>query len=194
MIASTQGSRLKLLTYMRRGIIVMAATYLSIAGVLGVEILLKNAQAAQTEHTNELIAEQNRTLQGELDRAKKVQSIDSPSGLEAVGRLQKAINKIAAEHNCSVVAFHASSEVVPYLSRFTKLATGNNWAQLETEIDLSGSAKDVIACLVALQDENIAYEYDRLNITRDKVDEVGDATVLGQATLRVLVKSSEVAS
>jgi hypothetical protein len=49
----------------------------------------------------------------------------------------------------------------------------------------------VVATLSALADTQIPYEFDTLEMTRDKVNAVGDATIIGHATLRVLIRTAK---
>ena len=194
MIARTQIGRAKLLTSLRHAVFIFAAAFLVAGGGLGVEILLKNKEAKGIEHQNELLTQELRTTQAEIDRANRLTTSSIPDDLSAVGKLQSSIEQMAADRNCAVSEFRASSEVSPYLTRFAKTGGSSGWGQVEVQISLSGKAKNVTSTLVSLIDTQIPFEFDSLELTRDKVDEVGDATVIGHATLRVLIRTEKVSS
>jgi len=49
----------------------------------------------------------------------------------------------------------------------------------------------VVATLTDLQKQQIPYEFDSLELITDQVNSVGDATVIGHATLRVLLRADK---
>jgi hypothetical protein len=189
LIAKTQTGRFKLLSALRHSAVVVAAVFLVSAGGLGVEIVFKNREAATLELRNLELNQQILATQGELARANRLASTNVPSDLGAVGTLQSTIKSLADGKHCSVVEFRASNEVTPYLTRFAKTNSVSGWGQVNVQISISGKAKNVVATLTGLSDKQIPFEFDSLEITRDKVNEVGDATVIGHATLRVLIRT-----
>ena len=194
MIARTQAGRLKLLASIRHGIVVMSAVLLLSAGGLGAEIVLRNRQGSDLEHQDQLIAQQIRQTQGEVNRANRLVNTSVASDLSSVAKVQSAIEESAAKNNCSVTEFHASSEISPFLTRFAKTTGVSGWGQVEVQVSLSGKAKDVLATLNSMVDTGVPYEFDSLEMTRDKVDEIGDATIIGHATFRVLIRTAKVTS
>lgn len=191
MIARTQNQRARLLTSLRQGVVVLSILYLAIAGVLGLETLMKNSKASDVEHQVSVAQQQVRNTKGEINRAKSLAEVGAPSDLSAVARLQSAVDRLAHEQNCTVAEFRAQSEVLPYLTRFAKTTNVSGWGQVETQLDLAGPVKNVIATLSGLLNENVPFEFNTLDITRDKVDAAGDATVIAHATLRVLIRTSK---
>lgn len=191
MIAKTQAGRLKLVSTLRHSVVVMGAVFLVSAGILAAEIVLKNRKAEELRHQDSLVQQQTRSLDGELERANRVEEISVPSDLSAVAKLQSSVEKTAAQNKTSVIEFRASSEVTQYLTRFAKTSTASGWGQVEVQMSLSGTAKHVAATLAGLIDSNVPFEFDSLDIARDKVDSLGDATVIGHATLRVLIKTAK---
>jgi hypothetical protein len=191
MIARTQNQRSRLLTSLRQGVVALSVLYLTITGVLGLETVVKNSKAAASEHQVSVAQQQVRNTQREIDRAKSMALVSAPSDLSAVARLQSAVDRLASEQNCTVSEFRASSEVLPYLTRFAKTTNVSGWGQVETSVSLAGPVKNVIATLTGLLDENVPIEFDTLEITRDKVDSAGDATVIAHVTLRVLIRTSK---
>lgn len=191
MIAQTQNQRGRLLTSLRQGVVVLSILYVSIAGLLGLETVVRNSKAAAAEHQVSVAQQQVRNTVGEINRAKSLTAISAPSDLSAVARLQSSLDRLAREHSCTVAEFRAQSEVSPYLTRFAKTPNVSGWGQVETQLDLAGPVKNVIATLSGLLNENIPFEFDTLEITRDKVDAAGDATVIAHATLRVLIRTGK---
>ncbi len=191
MIARTQNQRARLLMSLRQGVVVLSILYVAIAGILGVETVLRNGKAATAEHQVSVAQQQVRNMRGEINRAKSLAVVSAPSDLSAVARLQSAVDRLANEQNCTVAEFRASSEVLPYLTRFAKTTDVSGWGQVETQVDLAGPVKNVTASLSGLLNENIPFEFDTLEITRDKVDAAGDATVVAHATMRVLIRTSK---
>jgi len=191
MIATTQTKRATLVVMLRRGVTILAGTYLAIAGVLGAEVLLKNNEATATEHQAALVSQNIKTTNGEIARSRHIVDSDAPGDSRAVTQFSGALSKSASAHNCSVVDFHASSEVAPYLTRFAKTTSVTGWAQVETQFNVSGAARDVVATLTDLQQQQIPYEFDSLELITDQVNSVGDATVIGHATLRVLLRADK---
>ena len=191
MIARTQNQRARLLTSLRQGVIALSVLYLAITGALGLETVVRNSKAADSEHQVAIAQQQVRNTEREIDRAHSMAVVNAPSDLSAVARLQSAVDRLASEQNCTVAEFRASSEVLPYLTRFAKTTNVSGWGQVETQVSLAGPVKNVIATLSGLLDENVPFEFDSLEITRDKVDSAGDATVIAHATLRVLIRTSK---
>jgi len=190
-IARTQTQRLKLRTVLRNGAYACAIFFfISLIG-LGAEILLRNREAAALEHQSQLLDQQIRVTQGEIQRADKLVSAPMADDLGAVGKLQSNITRIASEHDCTVAEFRSSAELSPYLTRFAKTTGVSGWGQVEVQISVLGNAKNVSATFASLVDSDVPFEFDSLEICRDKVNEVGDATVIGHATMRVLIRTAK---
>ena len=191
MIARTQNARGRLLVSLRQGVIVCAAVYLMVSGGLAVEIVLKNSQASGLEHEVLVARQQVRNTSSEIMRANALKDLNAPTDLSAVASLQSAVDKAAGAHGCTVTEFRASSEVSPYLTRFAKTTSVGGWGQVETQLSLSGSPQSVTATLADIATQNIPFEFDSLEISRDQVDDAGDATVVAHATLRVLIRTAK---
>ena len=191
MIARTQNQRSRLLISLRQGVVIFSSLYLVIGAVLGLEIVLRNSRASDYEHQISVAQQQVRNTEGEINRAKSLSVATAPTDLGAVARLQSAIDLLADQHNATVVEFRASSEVLPYLTRFAKTTNVSGWGQVETQVVLNGSVQNVMATLAGLLKENVPVEFDSLEINRDQVDRAGDATVVAHATMRVLIRTSK---
>jgi hypothetical protein len=191
LITRTQNGRAKLWLSLRRGAAVFGGLYLVGAAFLGIQIVVKNAESTSAEHQTRTSREQIRTTTREIDKAKSMTASHAPSDLGAVAKLQSAVESSAAKRNCTIAEFRASSEIQPFLTRFAKTTDVSGWGQVETQITLSGHVKDVTATLSGLLDYDIPLEYDALEITRDKVDEAGDARVIAHVTLRVLIRTTK---
>jgi hypothetical protein len=192
MIARTQTGRLKMLSGLRNGAIALAAAFLLTAGVLGFEVVLRNREAGDLEHQTAFLDQQISVTKGEVQRANRLTS--SPvvvNDLGAVGRLQSDISRIAAANKCTVPEFQSSAELSPYLTRFAKTTSISGWGQVEVDVSISGSARNVAATLARLVDADVPFEFDALELTRDHTNEVGDATIIGHATLRVLIRTAK---
>lgn len=191
MIARTQHQRARLLTSLRQGVVAFSAVYLLIAGVLGLQIVVRNGRASESEHQVLVAQQQVANTKAEIDKAKSLALVSEPSDLSALGRLQVALDSLAKEQNCTVSEFRASSEILPYLTRFAKTTSVSGWGQVEIQVDLAGKIQNVIATLSGLLKKDVPFEFDSLKITRDKIDSVGDATVVAHATMRVLIRTSK---
>lgn len=191
MIARTQHQRARLLTSLRQGVVAFSAVYLVIAGVLGLQIVVRNGRASESEHQVAVAQQQVANTKAEIDKAKSLALVSEPSDLSALGRLQVALDSLAKEQNCTVSEFRASSEILPYLTRFAKTTSVSGWGQVEIQVDLAGKIQNVIATLSGLLKKDVPFEFDSLKITRDKIDSVGDATVVAHATMRVLIRTSK---
>jgi hypothetical protein len=191
MIASTQIQRAKLVLYLRRSVVICGAVYFVIACALGAEILLKNGEAKETEHQAMLVAQDAKTTRAEIARADRLEKSTAPTDLSAVARLQSSVERSAVTHECTVVEFRASSEIAPYLTRFAKTTNAAGWAQVETQMSVSGKPHDVMEMLMDLTTAEVPFEYDSLEITRDQTNSVGDATVIAHVTFRVLIRTAK---
>ena len=191
MIARTQNGRIKLLSALRHGMVVMGVAFLLAVGGLSAEIVLKNRNANDFEHENAQLVQQIKVTNGEVERADRMGAVESPTDAGAVGALQSKLYQIARDNKCSVTEFHASPEVSPYLSRFSKTTSVTGWGQISVQLTLSGSARNVQATLASLIDSKIPFEFDTLNLARDKADAIGDVTVSGKANLRVLIRTDK---
>src|SRR6478736_6391954 len=120
MIARTQTQRLKLRAVLRNGAFTFGLAFLVTVLGLGGEILLRNREAVSLEHQSQLLDQQIRVTQGEIDRANRLTSSPITNDLGAVGKLQSNITRIASEKNCTVSEFRSSAELAPYLTRFAK--------------------------------------------------------------------------
>lgn len=194
MITRTQSARAKLVSVLRHSVLALGSAFLLGAGLLCVQTLLQNREALRIEKQNEILSAQSRAATGEVERAKRMVTLPVPSDLSAVAKLQSSIEKAAASRKCTVVEFRASSEVSPFLTRFAKTTSISGWGQVTAQVSLSGSAKNVSATLTGLIDSHIPFEFDSLEITRDKTDALGEATVIGHATLRVLIRTAKEAA
>jgi hypothetical protein len=194
MIARTQTARLKLRSALRHAVIAMGGVFIVAGGLLCSQIVLKNREALRIEQQNELLAKQIRTTKGEVERASRLVATTAPTDLSAVAKFQSDVERMAGARHCSVVEFRASSDVLPYLTRFAKTTNVSGWGQVTAQVSLSGSAKNVSATLVDLIDSHIPFEFDSMEITRSKTNELGEATVIGHATLRVLIRTSKEAA
>jgi len=192
MIARTQNGRIKLLSGLRHGMAVMGVAFLLAVGGFSAEIVLKNRTANDLEHENAQLVQQIHVTTGEVERADRMGAVEAPTDAGAVGALQSKLYKIARDNHCAVTEFHASPEVSPYLSRFSKTTSVTGWAQIGVQLTLSGSARNVQATFASLIDSKIPFEFDTINIARDKADAIGDVTVSGKANLRVLIRDSKV--
>ena len=194
MIWTTQSGRTKLTVVLRHCALVAGAVLVAATAGLGAEILIKNSQASGLEHQNDLVMKEIGHTGDEIDKANRLAASNAPNDLGAVAKLQSILEELAASKGCSVVEFRASSEMAPYLTRFAKTTSVQGWGQVQVQLSISGRAKDVAAALTGLIDKDLPLEFDSLDIARDKVDDVGDATVLGHATLRVLIRTAKEAA
>ena len=194
MIARTQNQRSRLLVSLRQGVIAFSAVYIVIVVALGLQIVLRNDRATVAEHQFAVAQQQVRNTNLEIKKAGNLAQVTTVSDLSAVTRLHSALVDLAKEHNCSDSDFRASSEVLPYLTRFAKTTSASGWGQVEAQMDLSGSVQNVVATLSGLLKQDIPFEFDSLKITREQVDSAGDATVVAHATLRVLIRTSKESS
>lgn len=193
MIARTQHGRTRTLLSLKQGVVGLAALYLAIVLFLLAQIMLKGNEASAAEHQVKTERQQVFNTQAEISRANRLTHINAPSDLGAVAKLQSTVEKLAGEQHCSVAEFRASSETLPYLTRFAKTTDVSGWTQVQAQMSLAGSVHEVMGTLTGLIQSGIPFEFDSMEINRDKVDSVGDAKVLAHVTLRVLIRMKEAA-
>lgn len=189
MMARTQQGRQRMLVSLRQGIFAFGGLFLAIAAVLGAQVVFKNSEAAAAEQQARVERQQIQIINTEIRKASGIKSSKVPSDLSAVAHLQSAIERLAQDRHCAVADFRASSDATPYLTRFAKTTSVSGWSQVETQMSLAGSLQDVMAALTGLIREDIPLEFDSMEITRDKVDSEGDASVIAHVTLRVLIRA-----
>ena len=120
--------------------------------------------------------------------AKTVRNLDNASGLQAVVAFQTALDKEATARQVEVGDFQSTSELAPYLSKFSKLTEKSEWLQVAVRISLNGSMQDIFATLAAMGKNDIPFEFDVLDITRGEVTDPGHTVVMAKIELRVLTK------
>lgn len=193
MMARTQQGRQRMLLSLRQGVAVVAALYVLVLLILFGQALFKGNEAAAAEHQVKTERQQLLNTEREINRAKSLSNAKAPSDLSGVANLQSTIEKLAVDRHCSVAEFRASAETLPYLTRFAKTTSVGGWSQVQAQMSLAGTVNQVMGTLAGLIDSEIPFEFDSMEITRDKVDEVGDATVIAHVTLRVLIRAKEAA-
>ena len=120
--------------------------------------------------------------------AKKVRNLDNASGLQAVVAFQTALDKEATTRNVEIGDFQPTSELAPYLSKFSKLTEKSEWLQVAVRMSLNGSLQDIFATLAAMGRSDIPFEFDVLDITRGEVLDAAHTGVQAKVELRILTK------
>lgn len=189
MITTTQTGRASLLRWLKRTVAVTGGLYLVLALFIGIQVYLKGAEVAATTEQLAKVRQDIGKADAEIRQAKAVVVQSAPSDLSAVAKLQLALENRAAREHCDVAEFRASSDLVPYLTRFAKTSSSNGWGQVEVQATLTGTPKSVLATIAKLPEDNVPYEFDSIEIKREHVSSMGDATVSAHVVLRVLIRT-----
>lgn len=176
------------LATLRRVLFGSLVLYLALFGGLLALSLVARSHAAGHEAISRDAHQRLKQIREELDRAKAVARARSSSGMNAVTAIQARLTREARARDCSVVEFRASTEAVPYLTRFAKDTDAKGWNQVEAQATLRGTPRGVAATLQAASDMEVPFEFNSIELSRDEVNDAGDALVAAKISFRVLVR------
>lgn len=176
------------LGWLRRAAITSAAVAIVVAVALGASAAISQSDAASSLAEIKRLQPEAEALKTEIQRASQLSERAAPSDLSAVAMLRASVGATADRHECLVLEFRASSEVLPYLTRFAKDNTVEGWNQVEAQMLLRGSPRAVLATIAGMSDQNVPFEFNSIDISRDTVDGFGRATVNAKVSFRVLIR------
>lgn len=122
-----------------------------------------------------------------IEAAELLEAAPQHTGMQSVVALQTALQKNAATKGCEIAEFQATSEQVPYLSRFRKITDKNEWSQVEVHLTIVGSLNDVFSTLAGMKYMDVPFEFNSVDMTRGQVFSE-NAFVNAKVDLRVLTK------
>lgn len=191
MITRTQQARATRASLLRNLAALAVMVLVAGGGFLGVRALVKNAEAAKLKA--ELVGYERRaeSLKAEIARANAMVSSTAPSDLSAVTRFQAVFEQAAANNNCSLTEFRSAAEILPFLTRFAKTTSAKGWSQVGAQTTLVGKPSDVVAAIADLNKSDLPFEFDALEIAREKVGPTGEATVRANLNFRVLLREGK---
>ncbi len=129
-----------------------------------------------------------RDAQHVIDHSKEVKVDISERGLKAVGQVQEFIEKSAENANCELSEFQAGSDILPYLSRFSRDTAQKGWGQIDATATLKGTLPQIVAMLQSFSGQKNPVELDSIELTRTVVDKSGTSTLTAKLSIRVLTK------
>ena len=188
MIVRTQQGRASRAALTRNLAALVAAVLVAGGGFLGVRTVVKNAEAASIQAQLTIAEKRAESLRTEIAKANAMTSPTAPSDLSAVTRFQALLERAASDNRCSLSEFRSSSEVLPFLTRFAKATSAKGWSQVGAQTTLVGKPSDVVAAIASLYESDLPFEFDTLEIAREKVGSTGEATVRANLNFRVLLR------
>lgn len=176
---------------LQRALFVGLAAFLVTVGTLLFQIASANSEAKSLGARTLETTKQVEALQADVERARSLEVVEESGKVNPLSDLQLRIREVAAINKVTMVEFRTSTESVPYLSRFSKDAPAPGWNQVECQVSLKGSVRSVMDVMASVGDQEVPFEYNGLDITRDEVDESGVAKVLAKFSFRVLTRGAE---
>jgi hypothetical protein len=176
---------------LQRALFVGLACFLVAVGTLLFQIASANSEAKTLQSRTADITKQAEALQADVERAKKLAVSEEPGKLNPISELQLRIREVAVINKVTLVEFRTSTESVPYLTRFSKDAGESNWNQIECQVSLKGSVRAVMDVMASSGDQEVPFEYNGVELSRDEVDESGVAKVIAKFSFRVLTRGAK---
>ena len=176
---------------LQRALFAGLAAFLVVVGTLLFQIASANAEAKTLQARTSKTTKQVEALQADVDRAKKLEVSQDAGPLNPLSELQLRLREVAALNKVTILEFRASTESVPYLTRFSKDAPETSWSQVECQVSLKGSVRAVMEVMAAVGDQEVPFEYNGVEISRDEVDKSGAAKVMAKFSFRVLTRGGK---
>lgn len=176
---------------LQRALFVGLALFLVTVGTLLFQIASANSEAKTLRTRTEETSKQVDALQADVDRAKSLEVSDESGKLNPISELQLRIREVAVINKVTLVEFRTSTESVPYLTRFSKESDESSLNQVECQVTLKGSVREVMDVMASVGDQEVPFEYNGVEISRDEVDKSGVAKVIAKFSFRVLTRGAK---
>jgi len=176
---------------LQRALFVGLAFFLVTVGTLLFQIATANSEAKTLRTRTEATTKQTEALQADVERAKSLAISDTPGKLNPISELQLRLREVAVINKVTLVEFRTSTESVPYLTRFSKDAGESSWNQIECQVSLKGSVRAIMEVMASIGDQDVPFEYNGVEISRDEVDKSGVAKVVAKFSFRVLTRGGK---
>ncbi|MFX8370043.1 hypothetical protein ABTL62_19495, partial [Acinetobacter baumannii] len=71
--------------------------------------------------------------QTKVDKAKAIAGLPMVHGLEAAGAFQIQLETLAAKHSVEVSEFRSGTDLMPFLSAYSKDTASEGWSQIDAK-------------------------------------------------------------
>lgn len=111
------------------------------------------------------------------------------SGMRASFAFQEKLQQIAKENGCSVNRYQTSPGLKPLLSEANATS---GWMQIDVNFILSGSIRSITNTLRDLGTTDIPYQLSAMDISRTKLNAIGQATCSSSVTIALVTRQGEI--
>lgn len=145
--------------------------------------------AKSTETNLETLQAEIRSIEGQLERAKKLtsksESTRDENGLVAVQRFLKQSSRATG---VELLEVQTGTSPMPFLTRYAKNGDDKGKIQTDLQVNLRGDIRKIYALLVSLRNCPTGFEIDSIDITRAEGSKAKSAPVTAKLNMRIVTQ------
>jgi len=174
---------------LQRAIVISAgAGLLLILGGAGIAVQSTMAAKA-TQSDIEQLNTEIRSLEAQLDRAKKLPSKqDSLKGETGLIAVQRFLKQSSRATGVELLEVQTGTSPMPFLTRYAKNGDDKGKVQTDVQVNLRGDIRKIYALLVSLQSCPTGFEIDSIDISRAEGSTAKSAPVTAKLNMRIVTQ------
>jgi hypothetical protein len=145
--------------------------------------------AKATEANLESLQAEIRSIDGQLERAKKLTSrSESTRGENGLAAVQRFLKQSSRATGVELLEVQTGTSPMPFLTRYAKNGDDNGKIQTDLQVNLRGDIRKIYALLVSLRNCPTGFEIDAIDITRAEGSKAKSAPVTAKLNMRIVTQ------
>ena len=169
---------------LERAILIVGSVTLGVTIFLLISTAFMHFQRNEADAKLALTKHEIATLTSTLNKAKKINS--QPNTAKELGIVQVALNQFAKKNTCQLLEMSATSDPVPYVSKYQKGGEDRGWKQLPIDCQISGTLVSVMSMIRDFTSVSIPIEVQNIDLTPVERDSHGIDRITAKVTFLLL--------
>ena len=169
---------------LERSILIAGSLTLTVTAFLLFSTGFSHFQRNEAEARLALAKNEIATLTTTIEKAKKINL--HPNTTKDLGIVQVALSRFAKQNGCQLQEMSATSDPVPFVSKYLRGSDDHGWKQLPIDCQIAGSLVNVMNMIRDFTSMSIPVEVQTIDLTPLERDRKGNDLLTAKVTFQLL--------